>query len=62
MALTDYQRNALRHPLRWLFNNQPEDPDGNDIPRRELTFFTLGLWGKTTCLTWREPDASCIFA
>ena len=46
MALTDYQRKALRHPVRWLFNSQPEDIDGDEIPRRELTFFTIGLWGQ----------------
>ena len=46
MAFTEYQRRGLRHPLRWLSNDQPEDVECEEIPRRELTFFTLGLWGQ----------------
>jgi len=46
MAFTDYQRSALRHPSRWLRNPQPENPDGEDIPRRELSSLTVALTGQ----------------
>jgi len=43
MALNDQQRQALRHPFRWLF--QKEAP-GDEIPRKELASFTFGLMGQ----------------
>jgi len=42
--MTEQQRNALRHPFRWLFNTEPEQPD--EIPRKELASFTIGLMGQ----------------
>ncbi|MDR0531962.1 MAG: MFS transporter [Oscillospiraceae bacterium] len=44
MALSESQRRAIRHPLRWLFNPEPEQP--GEIPRKELAFYTLGFWGQ----------------
>ena len=44
MALTPSQRDALRHPIRWLMNTTPEEP--GEIPRRELACYTLGLTGQ----------------
>jgi len=44
MALTELQRSAIRHPIRWLFNPEPEQP--GEIPRKELTSYTLGLMGQ----------------
>jgi len=42
--MTEQQRSALRHPFRWLLNTEPEQPD--EIPRKELTCYTLGLTGQ----------------
>jgi len=44
MALTEQQRAAIRHPIRWLFSREPEQP--GEISRRELTSYTLGLTGR----------------
>jgi len=44
MALTQSQRGALRHPVRWLFNGEIDGPE--EIPRKELTKFSLGLMGQ----------------
>ena len=54
MALTDSQKNSLRHPFQWLFEPTPEktpsnpdqeNPDGS-IPRRELSGLMFGLMGQ----------------
>jgi len=44
MARTEQQREALRHPIRWLLDTKPEQP--GEIPRRELTMYTLGFMGQ----------------
>ncbi|MCL2300783.1 MAG: MFS transporter [Firmicutes bacterium] len=44
MALTPSQRAAIRHPVRWLRSTAPESP--GEIPRRELSNYTLGLTGQ----------------
>jgi len=44
MALTPSQRAAIRHPIRWLRSTTPGEP--GEIPRRELTNYTLGLAGQ----------------
>jgi len=44
MALNEQQRQAIRHPFRWLFSSETENPD--EIPRKELSFFALGLMGQ----------------
>ncbi|MCL2495667.1 MAG: MFS transporter [Oscillospiraceae bacterium] len=44
MALTQSQRSALRHPVKWLFNPEPEQE--GEIPRGELTNYTVGLMGQ----------------
>ena len=44
MARTQSQREALRHPIRWLRRREPEQP--GEIPRRELSGLTLGLMGQ----------------
>jgi len=44
MALTPSQRAAIRHPIRWLTDTTPGEH--GEIPRRELTCYTLGLAGQ----------------
>ena len=44
MAFTEQQRVALRHPFRWLFNTEPGQP--GEVPRKELSFYSLGLMGQ----------------
>jgi Na+/melibiose symporter-like transporter len=42
--MTDSQRRAILHPFRWLFQKESDIP--GELPRRELTFYALGLWGQ----------------
>ena len=41
--MTEKQRLAIRHPFRWLFE---KEAPGDEVPRKELTSFTLGLMGQ----------------
>ncbi|MCL2195515.1 MAG: MFS transporter [Oscillospiraceae bacterium] len=56
MALTDYQSRALRHPVRWLRNREPEQPDGEDIPRRELSSLAVSLIGQNQVFSMATGD------
>ncbi|MDR3344174.1 MAG: MFS transporter [Oscillospiraceae bacterium] len=48
MALTESQRNAIRHPVKWFLDPEPrqEGFEGEAIPRKELTALTVGLIGQ----------------
>ena len=60
--MTTYQRSALRHPLRWLRNSQPENPDGDDIPRRELSSLSVALTGQNHIFSMVGSDRLMHFA
>jgi len=44
MALSGSQRAAIRHPFKWLWEKEAGNP--GEIPRKELTCYTLGLMGQ----------------
>jgi len=44
MALSEQQKNAIRHPVRWLFDTEPAGE--GELPRAELTRFALGTIGQ----------------
>ena len=46
MALSQSQRNAIRHPIRWFMSTETEQP--GEFPRKELTFFALAHWGQSS--------------
>jgi len=54
MALSQSQREALRRPIRWFLDTNPAHPD--EIPRRELTFFGLSLWGQSSLHSMAGSD------
>ena len=54
MARTESQRAALRHPIRWLRNREPDQP--GEIPRRELSGLMLGLMGQNHIFSMAASD------
>lgn len=44
MALTEQQRGAIRHPVRWFFSSETEQPGA--LSRKELSLYTLGIMGQ----------------
>jgi len=46
VALSQTQRAAIRHPIRWFLRTETESP--GEIPRKELTFFSLAHWGQSS--------------
>ena len=44
MALSEQQKQAIRHPFRWFFSSETNHPD--EVPRKEMSFFALGLMGQ----------------
>ncbi|MDR0884259.1 MAG: MFS transporter [Oscillospiraceae bacterium] len=44
MALSESQRAAIRHPIQWFLNPEPHEEGA--IPRRELSFLSLGIMGQ----------------
>jgi len=45
---------ALRNPVKWLFSRETASPE--EIPRRELTFYGLALWGHSSLNSMAGSD------